>query len=138
MSTTVLEIEPIFGKNYAVICAALDYRKHIDSFALVPQTQTQTWRGAGNNTHSDVSVIGWNVQAGYMQDWKSEDSFSRFLQEHAGETLTFTFEPQAGEGTSWTVDVVIVPGQVGGAIGSPLNVTVTLACATDPVPTYPA
>ena len=139
MSTPVIaDIQPIFLKNYALVIAAFDYRKHLDSFALVPQTSTASWRGAGGNTHTDVSVTGWQAQAGYMQDWNTPESFSRFLQEHQGQTVDAVFEPEAGNGTSWAVKLILVPGQIGGAIGSAGNVTVTLGCGSDPVPTYPS
>jgi hypothetical protein len=138
MSVTIADIDPIFLKNYEFVVGELDYRKHLDQVLLTPQTETQTWRGAGGNTHADVAVVGWQCTAGYMQDWSSADSFARFLQEHAGETLAVTFNPTAGGGTSWDVPLVIVPGPVGGPVGSPANVTVTLACASDPIPTYPA
>jgi hypothetical protein len=136
MSVTVAEVDPIFLKNYELVIEALDYRKHVDSVALVPQTSTVTWRGGGNNTHSDTAVQGWQAQIGYMQDWKSANSFSRFLWEHQGETVQAVFNPTAGEGTSWSVDLTIVPGQIGGAVGAAANTTVTLG-AGDPVPTFP-
>jgi hypothetical protein len=65
------------------------------------------------------------VDIAYAQDWDTTGSLSQYLFANEGAEVTLTFEPVNG-GASWSADVIIVPGAVGGAVDSFAVATVSL------------
>ena len=130
-----LEVQPLVLKDVELIIGADaatgdDFRKHASGVTFTPTSSQQTWTGLGGNTHTDAAVPTWAVQIDYVQDWDSADSLSRFLFENSGETMEMEFRPRSGSGPSFTANVTIVPGAIGGQVNSYATTSVTLGCDT--------
>ena len=124
MST--IEVQPLVLKDVILGIGTDDYRKHVQQVTFTPQASTVTWTGLGSNTHTDVSTATWTAVLAYAQDWETADSLSQYLLEHEGETVTMTFGPRSGSGPTFTADVIITPGAIGGQVNTYGTATVTL------------
>lgn len=126
---SVLEVQPLVLKDVELVIGGEtgdDFRKHVNSVTFTPTSSTTTWTGLGKNTHTDVSIATWVAALGYAQDWDSPKSLSRYLYEHEGETIEMQFRPKSGVGPSFTANVVITPGAIGGAVNAFATTTVNL------------
>lgn len=124
----ILEVKPLVLKDVTATIGTDDFKKHLDQVTLTPSSSTQSWTGLGSNTHTDVATATWTLNLNYVQDWESAASLSRYLHEHEGETVAFAFSPKAG-GPSFTTDVVITPGAIGGTVNAFATTSVTLGCS---------
>ena len=117
--TTLKDVIAEFGDD--------DYRQHLDQVQFVPSSSTASWTGLGLNTFTDVATATWTVNLSGAQDW-SATGLSRFLFEHEGEEVDFTFRPRSGEGPSFTTTVRITPGAIGGSVNQVAPFSVSLGC----------
>lgn len=124
----ILEVKPLVLKDVTATIGTDDFKKHLDQVTLTPSSSTQSWTGLGSNTHTDVATATWTLNLNYVQDWESAASLSRYLHENEGETVAFSFKPKAG-GPSFTTDVVITPGAIGGTVNAFATTSVTLGCS---------
>lgn len=139
MST--IDVKPLVMKDVDLIIGGEtgdNYKKHIDGCTYTPASSVATWTGAGGNTHTDSSTATWTLALSYVQDWDTPDSLCAFLLEHEGETVAVTFTPRSGAGPSFTSDVTITPGAIGGQVNQFATTTTTLG-STKPqlVPAIP-
>lgn len=126
---SVLEVQPLVLKDVELIIggeAGDDFRKHVDAVTFTPSSSTTTWTGLGKNTHTDSSIATWTLVLNYVQDWDSTNSLSRYLFAHEGETVEMEFAPRAAGGPSFTANVVITPGAIGGTVNAFATTSVTL------------
>lgn len=125
-----LDVKPLVMKDVDLTFEAAgdDYRKHCSGVVFTPTANAVTWTGLGENTHTDQSTATWAVAITYVQDWESADSLSRFLYEHEGERVPMTFRPKSGAGASFTADVFVTPGAIGGPVNAFAETTATLGC----------
>jgi hypothetical protein len=127
---TILEVQPLVLKDVELLIGTGtpdDFRKHVSGVTYTPSSSTTTWTGLGKNTHTDAATPTWVVQLDYVQDWTSTTgSLSQYLFEHEGETLECTFTPTSGVGPSFTSNVTIVPGAIGGQVNAFATTTVSL------------
>jgi len=98
----------------------------VDQVIFTPSSSSQTWTGLGQNTHTDVSTATWTLGLRYAQDWASATSLSRYLFDNEGDTVSMTFRPKSGAGPSFTAQVVITPGAIGGDVNAYATASVTL------------
>lgn len=126
----VIEVQPIVLKDVVATIgeAGDDYRKALSSVTFTPTTAAVTWTGLGNNTFTDQSLATWVAALAYAQDWDTAGSLSQYLHENEGETVPMTFRPRSGTGPSFTTDVTITPGAIGGAANAVAVATVNLGC----------
>lgn len=131
---TVIDVKPIVLKDASLKVAADNYENHVSSIVLTPNSSTQTWRGIGKGaSFTDVSQPTWTAAVEYAQDWETDDSLARYLFEHQGETVTAIFQPKKGTGLpTVTVDLVITPGPIGGAVDTWMSGSVTLGVSGEP------
>lgn len=133
----VINVDPLVLKDVTLIlgdpATGPDFKKHVDSVTFTPTSSQLTWTGLGSNTHSDVTTATWVCALNYVQDWETASSLSQFLYENEGETIAATFEPRSGSGPSFTADVIITPGAIGGAVNVFATTTVNLGCKARPV-----
>jgi hypothetical protein len=123
----VLEVQPLVLKDVeALIGGTDDFRKHLSGVTFTPSSSQTTWSGLGLNTHTDSSIPTWTVQLDYVQDWTSTTSLSAYLFEHEGETVPFEFTPTDGVGPSFTANISIVSGAIGGQVNAFATTSVTL------------
>lgn len=127
-----LAVKPLVLKDVLLQLDTLDFAKHVEQVEFTPKADTVTWTGLGGNTHTDVSTATWTATLGYVQDWESAESLSQYLFENEGQTVAATFKPKSGTGPSFTVDLIITPGSIGGKVSAYAVTTVTLGCAARP------
>jgi len=127
--------QPLVLKDALLTIGTDDFQKAVSSVTIVPSTSTVQWRGLEPDAvFTDVTPATWAVTIEYAQDWEEEDSLSMRLFEAQGESLPLTFAPQKGTGNrKFSVNAVIVPGTIGGAVGTYATASVTLPC-DKPVP----
>lgn len=123
---TTKEIQPLVLKDVIAIIGTDDYRKHVNQVTFTPSASSVTWTGLGSNTHTDVATATWTCALAYAQDWETADSLSQYLHAHEGETVAMTFAPRSGSGPTFTADVIITPGAIGGPVNAYATATVTL------------
>lgn len=125
-----LEVQPLVLKDVELIfgdpLADDDFRKHASSVTLTPSAEQATWNGLGKNSHTDTATATWTCVIEYVQDWDSADSLSRYLFTNEGTTVQVHFRPRAGTGPSFTANVTITPGAIGGAVNAFATTSVTL------------
>lgn len=125
--TNPIPVQPIILTDVLLRIAEHQYQAHVSRVEFTPASAvTQRWKGL---TPSSVHVFGgrsdWQVALDYAQDWENDQSLSVFLYEHEGETVACEFEPKAG-GRSWTAQIVITPGAIGGQVDAVATGSVTL------------
>lgn len=132
---TAILAKPYVFKNGTVKIDVDNFESAVNSFALTPTVTTLTFQSISPaGQFSDTTEPVWVAAIGYAQDWETPESLSNYLLEHAGETKTLVFTPVAGTGnTTFSVDVKIVPGPIGGP-GNVIAVsTVSLGVTGQPV-----
>lgn len=130
---SIIEVQPLLLKDVEATIGTDDFRKHLSAVTFTPSAEKKTWAGMGRNTHTDVSEATWEAGLNYVQDWDSPTSLSRYLYENEGETVEMTFRPRSGSGPSFTAEIVITPGAIGGQVNSFAETSVTLGCNGKPL-----
>lgn len=121
-----IAVQPIYLKDVVLSVAGSDFEKHVSSVTFTPSVSSATWKGLEPTAvFTNVGASTWMVDLAYAQDWDTTGSLSAYLFANEGAEVTLTFEPVAG-GSSWSADVIIVPGAVGGAVDSYAEATVSL------------
>lgn len=127
-----LDVQPLVLKNVVMslkISGAsgdpIEFQKHLSAVAFTPKSDTKTWTGLGGNTHTDAGPSTWTCDLTFVQDWLSDQSLSRFLFENEGATAEASFEPVTA-GPTFTSNVTITPGAVGGKVGEFAEQSVSL------------
>lgn len=132
MST--IAVKPIVYKNCKLVIDADNYEAHVSKVSLDPTVNTQTWKGlTPTASFTDSSSPAWTCGLEYAQDWETIDSLARYLFEHQGETVVALFQPEKGTALpEFTVELVITPGPIGGAIDTFATGSVTLGVNGQP------
>lgn len=131
----IIDVKPRVFKNYLLKIDLDNYEKHVSEVSLIPSASAQTWKGASPGaSFTDMTSATWTAQLAFAQDWETTDSLSQYLFENEGQEVTMEFSP-TGEATGpkFTLDVIITPGQAGGAIDAYGTSTVTLGVQGRPV-----
>lgn len=131
---TQIAVDPLVLKDTVLTLGTDTYEKHVSGVVFTPKGSTISWTGMTPSAKfTDVADAEWTCALSYVQDWETEDSLSRFLFEHEGEVIPAIFKPRSGSGPTFTVDLVITPGAIGGQVNSYATTTVTLGCSGRPV-----
>jgi len=121
-----IAVQPIYLKDCVLSVAGSDFEKAVSSVSFTPSVTTATFKGLEPTAvFTNVGSSTWMVDIAYAQDWETTGSLSAYLFANEGAEVTLTFEPVNG-GSSWSADVIIVPGAVGGAVDSYAVATVSL------------
>lgn len=129
---TKIAVAPLFLTNYLMELGEDNYEAHLDTVSFDPSSSTQTWTGGDGESYTAGTVATWTVGLGFAQDWETPESLSILLHESEGETLPAKFRPKSGSGPSFTSNVTITPGRIGGTVNQFAGSTVTLG-STRPV-----
>lgn len=130
---TSIAVKPRVFKNYLLKIGTDSYEKHVSAVTLTPSSAIQTWKGGTPDAvFTDATTATWTMDLAYAQDWETANSLSIYLLNNEGASKTVEFFP-LGSGPSFTVNVVIIPGAVGGAIDAFGASTVTLGVQGKPV-----
>jgi len=111
--------------------AANNYETSVSSVVLTPTTPKTKFKGIGGNSIAANGIPDWTCALGYLQDWDTVNSLSKYLLEHAGETVVVDIAPKAG-GASYRVSLVLESGPIGGDVDAQLLGTVTLDVTGQP------
>lgn len=134
MTPPVVPVEPFILKDSIFSVAADDFAAACSAITITPTAQTVTFVGLKPGAvFTDMSAAVWALALTYAQDHANADSLSNYLFDHEGETKEVTFKPQSGIGPSYTVNLVITPGAIGGTGGAVAASTVNLGVKGKPV-----
>lgn len=128
-----INVKPRVFKNYLLKFGTDNYEAHVSAVTLTPAYSTQTWKGADGTTHTAVGTPTYTLTLEYAQDWETTNSLARFLWDNRGETLTGVEFSPLGAGDKFAVDIVVVPGAVGGAVDAIGTASTTLPVQGEPV-----
>ena len=119
-------VKPFVLSDVDLTLGDAGYEAHVSTAQFVPTTPMVVWKGlTPTATFTDVGAASWALNLSYAQDWATSDSLSQYLFDNQGQTVTCVFAPSAG-GSSFTADIVILPGSIGGAVDTTAVATVAL------------
>ncbi len=123
-----IAVQPLVLKDALLKIAADNYEKHVSGVTFTPASSQISWAGlTPDAVFTDASAPTWTVTINYVQDWETADSLSQYLFENSGETVVMEFTPKAGTGNkTFTANVTIVPGAIGGDVNAYATTSVTL------------
>lgn len=127
---------PFVLKDAVLNVDADSYEAHVSSVQFAPTSSTVTWQGiTPAASFSDSTSPTWTCTLAYAQDWTTADALSQYLMDNAGQTKTIVFQPlgaTSGDPT-FTAEVIIAAGPIGGPVNTVQVGTVTLGCKGAPV-----
>lgn len=130
---------PLYLDDCIVSIDGNDYAAAVNSATFTPNAAVARFRGLKATANYKHGTTDWNLDLNYVQDWDAEApalSLSQFLHDNEGETIEdVSFRPSSGTGDTFTADIVIVPGSIGGTAEQFGAVSVSLGCVAKPVRT---
>lgn len=129
-----IAVNPLVLKDYTLKIAADNYEKAVDGVTFTPSGSTITWSGPIGSDFTDAAATTWKAEISYVQDWRTAGSLSRYLFDHDGETVSCTFVPSSAVGEpSFTADLVVMAGAIGGKTRAFATTSVTLGVRAKPL-----
>jgi hypothetical protein len=136
---TVITPDPLYFDDAAIQIGADDYGAAVTSGTLTPNVTVARLNGLKPDANYKAVDIDWKLDLTFAQDWENATSLSRKLWSAQGTTITdCVIKPITAGGASFTVDLYIVPGSVGGASRAHATSTVSLEVVGVPVFDYTA
>ncbi|MCS5513996.1 hypothetical protein NY537_14730 [Curtobacterium flaccumfaciens pv. betae] len=133
-----IAVAPFMMSDATFKVAADNYETSVSSVEFAPTSGQATWKGlTPDAVFTFAQSPTWVCNVGYAQDWENEDSLSRYLFDHSGETISVAFAPVKGGATIYA-DVIVVPGSIGGAVDAVAASTVALGVVGKPSFTAPS
>jgi hypothetical protein len=129
----ITDVDPLVLKDVTLLIPDADFKKAVSAVVFTPTASSVSWTGLGSNTYTDMATATWTLDLTYVQDWETVGSLSAYLFANEGQTVSMTFAPRSGSGPSFTADVIITPGAIGGQVNSFAETTVSLGCKAKPV-----
>jgi len=123
-----INVKPLVLKDVLLTIGTDSYQKHVSGVTFTPSASSITWQGLdATESFTDVATATWTITLNYVQDWETADSLSEYLFDNEGETITMVFTPVKGTGKkTFTADVTITPGAIGGEVNQFATTSVTL------------
>lgn len=136
---TAKDVDLILGDEAA---DGENFKCQLRSVTLTPDTNIERIKTlCPTGQYASVSDPEWSLELGYLygkEDTDPAKALSRFLLDHAGEQMDFTFRPWAGDDAEgYEGTVTVVPGPIGGEEGSFSEQSVSLPVEGQPVPLTP-
>ena len=129
----VVTVQPFVLKDALFTVDTDEYQHHVSGVVFSPSSGQVTWVGiTPASAFSDSETPSWSCAINYAQDWTTANSFSAYLLAHAGETKSVEFSPLGATGPSFTADLIIVAGPIGGEVNTVQVGTVTLGVVGAP------
>lgn len=120
---------PLFMKDCTFSVAGTDYAGELSSVRIVPNSSQVNWHGlTPDSAFSEAAAPTFAVTVGYAQDWEEPTSWANLLYDEEGTTQVVTFKPKSGGTVTWTVNVNLIPGEIGGDVGTFAETSVSLGC----------
>jgi hypothetical protein len=130
----IIAVTPIIMKDVVLEIELDDFAAAISSAMLTPSASTVVFKGLKNDAvFTDVTSATWTLALTYAQDWVTAGSLSNYLFTNEGEIKDAVLKPQSGIGPSFSVEIIITPGAIGGAVDQTATATVTLGVQGKPV-----
>lgn len=125
---------PFLMGNATITIGGTDYAGQVSAAVFTPTSSIVTWKGLDPDAvFTFPTNATWTLDLTYAQDFTTDATLAMYLLEHEGETIEdVVFAPIAG-GRSFTADITIAPGSIGGAVDTVAEGTVSLG-STRPVP----
>lgn len=121
-----IAVQPIIMKHASLAFAHDNYEGHVSSAALVPSSSVVNWKGLSpTSTFSFPTSSTWVCNLTLAQDWETANSLANYLFDHEGDTVPVVFAPDDG-GQAWDVNLIVVPGQIGGEVDTVPTAQVSL------------
>jgi len=118
---------PLYYEDVVLTLDGDDYEAAASTATLTPSVSTTTFYGLTPDAHFPESSTDWSLDLTFVQDWDSASSLSRFLWNNQGTVITgATLKPRSGSGPSFTMDLHIVAGSIGGDTRSFATTSVSL------------
>lgn len=132
-----VSVSPFMMSNASFKVAADNYEASVSSVEFAPTSAQATWKGlTPESVFTFAQSPTWVANVTFSQDWETEDSLSRYLFDHSGESIAVEFSPVKGGATIYAT-VIIVPGSIGGAVDAVAASTVALGVVGKPSFTAP-
>lgn len=130
----VIAVNPLVLKDVILTFGANSYQKHVSGVVFTPKGSQITFQGLTPDAkYTDVAAAEWTCELSYVQDWETTNSLSAYLFANEGATIAAVFKPRSGSGPTFTANLVISPGAIGGQVNSYATTTVSLGCSGRPV-----
>ena len=130
-------VAPFTLKDYTLQIETDSYEKAVSQVLFTPPSPSPLeWHGPiGSDFYDTIDQGQWTCQVDYAQDWTTATSLSRYLYDEAGETKSVVFKPSASTTgmPTFTVDVIIAHGPIGGPGRQVATASVTMTCKAKPV-----
>lgn len=138
MTTQPLTAAPFILKDCQLVIEGDDFIAHVSAVQFNVQSGQVSWTPlTPNRSFSDSTDPVWTCQLTYAQDWTSTKSLSKYLLANNGATKAAKFVPKKGDGLpTFTAQLKIVPGPIGGQVGQVATGQVTLGMDGAPVPDW--
>lgn len=141
-----IQVRPFIMRNAIIQLGTDDFAAAVSTATLTPSSGTTDFKGLKKAAvFTFPQATTWTLELSYGQDWSSATGLSRWLFDHAGETVPFTLNPDDQTGvtpavgqTTWAGMVAIAPGAVGGDVDAVAVASVSLGVVGEPVPTFAA
>jgi len=118
---------PLYYEDVVLTLDGDDYEAAASTATLTPSVSTTTFYGLTPDAHFPESSTDWSLDLTFVQDWDSASSLSRFLWNNQGTEITGAIlKPRSGSGPSFTMDLHIVAGSIGGDTRSFATTSVSL------------
>ncbi|GAB6857869.1 hypothetical protein [Microbacterium xylanilyticum] len=112
-----------------------DFELQVSKVELVPSTNVQVWKGlAPTAVYQDIAQPEWVANIDYAQDFETANSWAQYSLANVGKKVTMKFTPKKGAGLkAATVTVTLLPGAIGGTVGTFATGSVALPVDGQPV-----
>jgi hypothetical protein len=118
---------PIFLKDCVLSLGGTEFQAEVSSAAFTPSTTSAVWKGLTPTSRHTATATDWNLDLSVGQDYDTAASLSRYLLEHAGETVEGQLTPKDG-GQGYSANVAIAPVAIGGPVETFAEGTVSMPC----------
>lgn len=118
---------------------ATPFAQQVYTAELVPAVQEEGDRLEmlnGNELGPDERTE-WSLSVGAVQDFDDPAGFLEFLRANAGTTVPFVWEPNAVDAPTYSGDLTVRAGRIGGATRVRLTSEITFPVVTLDEPAYP-
>lgn len=124
---------PFLMGDATLTIGGTDYAGQVSAAVFTPTSSVVPWKGLDPDSGVTFPTAPtWSLDLTYAQDFTTDDTLAMYLLEHEGETIEdVVFAPIAG-GRTFTADITIAPGSIGGAVDTVAEGTVSLG-STKPV-----
>jgi hypothetical protein len=124
---------PFIMGNATLTIDGETYEDEVSAATFTPTSGIVTWKGlTPDAVFTFPQNATWVLDLEYAQDYTTDDTLAVYLLAHEGETVPdVVFTPIVG-GRSFTADITIVPGSIGGKVDEVAVGTVSLG-STKPV-----